>query len=427
MRFHRTALVLAGIFVLPAAAFGLDPREIFKLAEPSIVVVLAADAKGENNNMGSGVLIAPLEIVTSCKVIEGAADIVVTQGSALRKGRLQFQDRERDLCQLRIADPLPAAKPVLLAASSSSLESGQDVFTISSPQGMERTISRGMIAGLKETQGGSGRLIQLDAIMSPGARGGGVFDDKANLVGIVTPQFKQAEGASYALPVEWIADLGKRSPDLTAAVASTGAAAKPVDDAPKDNRWRPAKGDRWSYRLVDGKRAVGKVTIEVVESSPGRVRERVTKEGSAGFSVDREVRPEFETKAFLPLVTLPGGYQLLELSAYFPPGSSLEPGRQLGEISGEVIVKTAGKRRTVWKAKVAKQERIRVAAGEFDTWKIDAETTVSMHYGDVKVRYYVWYSPSMQRAVKTTLDTIWRIAVESTSETLELIAFDKAN
>jgi S1-C subfamily serine protease len=71
-------------------ATALEAREIFKLAEPSVVVVLASDAKGEKNSLGSGVILTTLEIVTSCKVVDAAADIVITQGSALRKGVLRY-------------------------------------------------------------------------------------------------------------------------------------------------------------------------------------------------------------------------------------------------------------------------------------------------------------------------------------------------
>lgn len=427
MRFHQTALVLAGIFVFPAAALSLQPREIFKLAEPSVVVVLAADAKGENNNLGSGVLIAPLEIVTSCKVVEGAADIVVTQGSALRKGRLRFQDRERDLCQLHIEDALPAAKPALLAESSLSLESGQDVFTISSPQGMERTISRGMISGLKETQGGSGRLIQLDAVMGPGSRGGGVFDDKANLVGIITPQFRQTETESYAVPVEWFIELKTRSQDLMAVTPGGElAAAKKPDVDPKDTRWRPAKGDRWRYQLLDGKRAVGRINIEVLESSPGRVRERITKDGSPGFSLEREVRPEFVTQTFQPSILLPGGYQMIDFSAYFPPGSKLLPNTGMGTVSGDVYIQTVGLRKVAWETRVLGSERVRVPAGEFEAWKVEAAATVNTQYGDMKVVYHVWYSTSMNRALKIGVAARTGSTMTPTSEFLELAGFDKA-
>lgn len=192
------------------------------------------------------------------------------------------------------------------------------------------------------------------------------------------------------------------------------------------NRWHPGKGDRWHYRLIDGKRTMGTVNVEVLESGGGMIRERITKEGSAGFSVEREVRPDFSTAAFQPSLQLPGGYTFLELSSYFPPGSSLEPGKSLGEIGGEMYLLVLGKRNLTWTTRVAGQERVKVPAGEFQAWRIDAVANEVGPHGPLKINYRVWYSEAMQRAVKMSLHFDTRIDIANSLETLELAGFDKA-
>ncbi len=127
--------LFAALSILPHTSSALDTREIYKLAEPGVVVVLAADAKGEKNSLGSGVLVSPTEIVTSCKLVEAAADIVITQGSALRKAKLRFRDAERDVCQLHIDDPLPAGVLVTNPATATQAEAGQELYAIGSPRG----------------------------------------------------------------------------------------------------------------------------------------------------------------------------------------------------------------------------------------------------------------------------------------------------
>jgi hypothetical protein len=424
---HVVPLTIGWCLYAPAV-HALDAREVFKIAEPSIVVVLASDAKGEKGNLGSGVLVAPLEILTSCKVVESAADIVVTQGNTLRKAKLRFQDSERDLCQLQLEEPLPAGKPVAVRVPSKDLEVGQDVFLIASPRGLERTINRGMISGLRETAGRPGRLIQSDTAVAGGSIGGGLFDQEARLVGIITPQFKQGEPGSFAIPVDWIADLATRNPDRMTASADSPASASVAQTAraSTDNRWHPNKGDRWRYRVLDGKRSVGTINIAVLESDGGRVLERITKDGSPGFSVDREVRPEFSTNAFLPTTVLPGGYKLLELSAYFPPDYDLAPGKLPRQIPGDMELLGHGKRNVLWDAKIAGRERIRVPAGEFDAWKIEATTQTETRHGPMKFTYRIWYSQAMQRAVKVFLDINSPVNIEKSSESLELSSYDKA-
>jgi S1-C subfamily serine protease len=404
----------------------LEPRDIFKLAEPSIVVVLAADAKGEKNVQASGVVIAPLEILTSCKVIEGAADIVVAQGSDLRPARVRFADLERDLCQLHLDQPLSSAK-IAPSDASTNPQAGDELYLVSSPRGLNRTISRVMVSGLLPVSGTAAPIIQIDGMHDAGALGGGLFDQNGRLAGILTPQFRQGGGAA-ALPLNWATELPTRTADAlnapTPASKTATPAASATGETAKDARWHPSKGDRWNYRLVDGKRNVGTVSIQVVESSGGRVRERITKSDSTVFSVEREVPDDFQSRSFQPLVLLPGGYQLLELSSYFPPGSALTTGTKLGEVPGEVLVQMAGKRSTTWRASIAGVERVRVPAGELEAWKVVAETTLNMHYGDVKVVYNAWYSTAQQRPVKIAVATHWRITVQNTSETLELASYE---
>ncbi len=431
MRFQPPiALMVAGICLLPGAGFALEAKEIFKLAEPSVVVVLAADAKGEKNNLGSGVLIGPLDIVTSCKVVEGAADIVVTQGSALRKARLQFEDKERDLCQLHIDDALPG-KPAVIAATAATLESGQDLFAISAPRGIERTISRTMISGLRETPGAGGRLIQIDAQMAGPSAGGGVFDQNANLVGILTPQFRQGENASFAVPAEWIAELAKRNPDrLLAAVAPAATSAAPAQAAtPADTRsaWLPRVGDRWKYRLLDGKRPVGTLVVEIAEVRDKSVRERITREDEKAFQAERVVEAEFNPIRFQDIVTSTGGYQLAEISPY----ASAEQGPKVGQrwtgIPVSLLLVWHGKKKFLMQARTVKQEVVRVPAGSFNAMLMEAVAKENLGSTFVTITCKYWYAPEMKRAVKMSFQIEFSVAASNTPvEIYELVAFEPA-
>ena len=424
------AWLLWTIGILESAnGYALEAREVFKLAEPSVVVVLAADAKGEKNTLGSGVLIAALDIVTSCKVVEGAADIVVTQGSALRKARLQFEDKERDLCQLHIDDALPSGKPATIAATA--LESGQDLFTISAPRGIERTISRTMVSGLRETPGASGRLIQIDAPLSGPSSGGGVFDQNAKLVGILTPRFRQGEGASFAVPAEWIAELARRNLDrLLAAAAPAATSAAPAQAAaPADARpaWLPRLGDRWKYRLLDGKRAVGTLVVEIAEVRNKSVRERITREDEKKFLAERTVEAEFNPVRFQEIVTHTGGYQLAEISPYAGSGQEFKPGQQWSDIPVSLQLVWYGKHRFLTRAKVVKQEAVRVPAGQFNATLVEATASENLGSSIVKVTCRFWYVPEFKRSVKMTLQIDYSVTVMSSgSEAYELMAFEPA-
>jgi hypothetical protein len=420
-------LALAGMSCLvPRAGLALEANEIFKRADPGIVVISTTDRNGKELMQGSGVLLAPRDVVTNCHVLRDAVGIAVKQPGVQRSARLRYQDTARDLCQIVLDDALPAGKPVSVLLPSAKLEVGQQVYAIGAPQGLDRTLSRGIISALRDMKENA-KLIQTDAAVTHGSSGGGLFDSEARLIGIITFGVGEEGNLNFAIPTDWIEQLASRNRDRSGdAVANapptTAAAAAPAGDG----RWYPGKGDRWRYRQLDGRRPVGTVNVEVIEVGSGRVRERITKDGSAGFSVEREVVPEFSASAFVPSLPVPGGYTLLELSAYFPPGTDLASSKVPTQVSGDLTLLSHGKRNLVWNIRVMGREKVRVPAGEFDAWRIDAVSDTETRHGVIKFTYRTWYSPAMQRTVKTFLDMNSPVGVEKSNETLELAAVEKA-
>jgi hypothetical protein len=422
MRVTRLLAIAATACAVPAISLALEPNEIFKRADPSVVVIEAADKTGKGLVQGSGVIVAARDVVTNCHIVRDASRISVKQGDVQRSARLRYEDTARDLCQVALDDSFPSGKPVSAMVPSDKVEVGQQVFAIGSPMGLDHTISRGIVSGLRGQKNGA-RLIQTDAAVAKGSSGGGLFDIEGRLVGIVT--FGIAEGnLNFAVPTDWIAELSTRNRDRSVEVPAQPAAVAAAMEV-GDGRWYPAKGDRWRYRQLDGRRAVGTVNVEVIEASSGRVRERITKEGSRDFSVERDISPDFSAKAFLPSVILPGGYKLLELSAYFPPNSDLGSHTLPRQIPGQLELLGHGKRNLVWDARVVGKERVSVPAGEFEAWKINATAVADTRHGPMKFTYQVWYSQSMQRAVKIFLDINSPLNIEKGSETMELAAFEK--
>ncbi len=107
-------------------------------------------------------------------------------------------DPDHDLCELN--SPGLSAPPVLVRASS-SLAVGERVYAIGAPEGLELTLSEGVISGLRDYEGG--HVIQTSAAVSPGSRGGGLFDTEGRLIGITTFSMKEGQNLNFALPGEW--------------------------------------------------------------------------------------------------------------------------------------------------------------------------------------------------------------------------------
>lgn len=207
------ALILTAI--VPAQA--RTPQEIFEIAAPSIVVVEVLSAQGKLEGYGSGVVIAPGEVITNCHVAKAGKTLRVKHAKSRHAARLRHADHDRDLCQLSV--PGLAAAPTKLGEVK-NLKPGARVVAIGAPRGLELTISEGLISALRDFGDGA-KIIQTTAPISPGSSGGGLFDEAGRLIGITTFYLAEGQNLNFALPVQWIAELPHRAAAPTKARVAT--------------------------------------------------------------------------------------------------------------------------------------------------------------------------------------------------------------
>ncbi|MGH9435266.1 MAG: S1C family serine protease [Terriglobia bacterium] len=136
----------------------LSPQQIFKRAAPSVMVVKSLDAKGAVITLGSGVVIAPGRIVTNRHVIEDGISFRLEHGGKTWPAQLVRVDPDHDLAELSVPG---LAAPAVHVRPSSTLNVGEKVYAIGSPEGLELTISDGLISGLRDFD--KDRVIQTSA------------------------------------------------------------------------------------------------------------------------------------------------------------------------------------------------------------------------------------------------------------------------
>jgi tetratricopeptide (TPR) repeat protein len=202
------------LVLLSSLAAANTPEQIFVQVSPSVVVVDIFDAKGKSIGLGSGAVIGAGQVITNCHVAQKGNSLQVRQSGKSFKATLQYADPDRDLCQLSVPDL--QAPPVTLGTAK-KLRVGQRVYAIGAPQGLELTLSEGLISSLRPYEGS--QYIQTSAAISHGSSGGGLFDDQGRLVGITTFQFIEGQNLNFALPVDWIAELSKRAQAVPVAKA----------------------------------------------------------------------------------------------------------------------------------------------------------------------------------------------------------------
>ena len=174
-------------------------ESVFAKVWQSIVVVKSG------GNQGSGVVISPNTIATNCHVLGGGKVIVYKHNNrrastdTVYSASVIKRDDYRDFCILRAQNlnGIPAK-----IRKYDSLNIGENVYAVGSPQGLDLSLSTGVISQLR--QGKDRRLIQTDAAISPGSSGGGLFDSSGNLIGITTEKItdENVEGIAFAIPAD---------------------------------------------------------------------------------------------------------------------------------------------------------------------------------------------------------------------------------
>lgn len=185
--------------------------QVFAQVSPSVVVVLSDGADGNPLALGSGVVVPGGAVVTNCHVVVNGSGTKVRYAGRTYAARLKVVDLERDVCSLSVAG---LHAPPTTFGSTRALQVGATVYAIGAPEGLELSLSEGIVSSLR--QDGAGRYIQTTAAISHGSSGGGLFDEQGHLLGLTSFYIKGGDQLNFALPVEWVETLPRRATQFQA-------------------------------------------------------------------------------------------------------------------------------------------------------------------------------------------------------------------
>lgn len=172
------------------------------------------------SGFGTGFLVqANGTLVTNYHVIKDAQQIKVTleSGEVYRAAYLLRTDEEKDIAILRIEG---ADLPVLTLGNSdaNATKVGEDVMAIGTPEGLEQTVSTGIVSGRRLMPPGY-TLLQTTAPISHGSSGGPLLNRAGQSVGIMTSFLAEGQNLNFAVPINYVRgmlDVLALSPSLPA-------------------------------------------------------------------------------------------------------------------------------------------------------------------------------------------------------------------
>lgn len=198
-------------------------RDLVKAVQDSIVYIeVFVESRGKKTLYGSasGIIISKDGyIVTNNHVVEDVDSYTVKVNNTDPKtgnsesktydAELIGTDADTDLAVLKIdGKNLPAA----VLGDSDQLHLGDDVIAIGNPLGLETSVSKGIVSGLKRQISDSVRSlssIQTDAGINSGNSGGALFNTYGEVVGVVNSKYvyDYAESLGFAITINEAKDV----------------------------------------------------------------------------------------------------------------------------------------------------------------------------------------------------------------------------
>lgn len=199
-----------------------DITQIAESASASVVAITTETVQrgsfmqsSVSEGAGSGVVITKDGyIITNNHVVSGASKIKVTfsDGSEY-DATLIGSDAANDIAVVKVeANDLTVAA----IANSDKIKVGESVVAIGNPLGtLGGTVTEGIISATSRTlsiDNNEMTLLQTSAAVNPGNSGGGLFNTKGELIGVVNAKVtsEDVEGIGFAIPSNQAIDIAEQ-------------------------------------------------------------------------------------------------------------------------------------------------------------------------------------------------------------------------
>ncbi|MGA8027611.1 MAG: tetratricopeptide repeat-containing serine protease family protein [Bryobacteraceae bacterium] len=194
--------LLLSLLATPAI-WGADEQaaDIYRATSPSIFIISVRSGDGSPISFGTGFLIGKSRLATNWHVIQGGTPFLEI-GAVRLPAEMEARDEINDLAIVSVREEI-GAQPLRLA--SKPISPGESVFVIGNPEGLEKSITTGVVSGIRDVNGR--KLIQISAPISPGSSGGPVLNSSGEVVGITVGTLTDGQNLNFAVPVLQLSTL----------------------------------------------------------------------------------------------------------------------------------------------------------------------------------------------------------------------------
>lgn len=209
----RSITFVVALFIssLAVCQNGDRAERIYSASQNSVYLVYLNDANGNPSALGSAFLVAPHMLVTNAHVVDAGTPVLAVGPVRVPLTVVKI-DEKNDLAILHVNEDL-VAKPLVLSTETSS--PGEQEFAVGNPEGLEKTISQGIVSGVRSFDGR--QLVQITSPISHGSSGGPILNINGEVIGVAVGMLENGENLNFAVPVKYVrALMQEKSPASTA-------------------------------------------------------------------------------------------------------------------------------------------------------------------------------------------------------------------
>ncbi len=190
--------------VLPSSLFGQSEgtaKDVYKRSEQSVFLIYLNDSGGTPTALGSAFLVAPRTLITNAHVVDAGSPVLAV-GPVRIPVHVVRKDSKNDLAVLSVDVDL-TSKPLPL--SRTKVSPGDEIFAIGNPEGLEKTISQGIVSGVRTID--SRELLQVTSPISHGSSGGPILNSLGEVVAVAVGMFADGQNLNFAVPVSYVTSI----------------------------------------------------------------------------------------------------------------------------------------------------------------------------------------------------------------------------
>lgn len=176
------------LFGLILITFGCSNsiQNIIEDTKAATVTLYTFDEYGSPSGEGSGFFIDEKGIcLTNYHVLDGATKAILktSEGLEFEVDSVLISSKKKDIVMFSIKNP-DNKKFSYLSFANSELKQGDKVYNVSSPVGLEQSVSDGIISALRSDS--HGEIVQITAPISPGSSGSAIINETGDVIAIAT-------------------------------------------------------------------------------------------------------------------------------------------------------------------------------------------------------------------------------------------------